>query len=317
MTIRTQRTRTVAALFAAVAALSVASGCNQSLPDSGAGGERDNPDVLIFAALPFDQPAALQRSHQPIIEMLERETGKKVRFQTGTDYSAIVKGLRAEKIHIAAIGPLSYVQAKQQGAQITAVAVRVDEKGGKPGYQSYGITWSGSPIKTLADFRGKRICFVDRGSTSGYLYPSAALLAMGIDPEHDTIPSFKGRHDAVVLAVANQQCDAGFALDRVVDKQLIDEGRLQRGKITKVWSDEVPGPPIVIANHLNPELRQQLTRALQENAWAEYLRANGFCQGECAIADGIAYGYEPIDDAYYNQVREICRMIQNNSCTEN
>ncbi len=158
---------------------------------------------------------------------------------------------------------------------------------------------------------------MDPSSTSGYLYPSVGLLTMGIEPESDTISSFKGRHDAVVLAVANHQCDAGFTLDRIVDSQLIEEGRLQPGQITTVWKspEPVPGPPIVIANHLSPELRQQLTTALRHNAKADYLRANGFCQGECAIADGAAYSYQPADDAHYNRIREICRMIQNKSCT--
>lgn len=308
--------RTVAALLAA-AALLFACGYNQGVADGGAGGERDDPPVLVYAAVPSDRPAALQQSHQPTLEMLKKETGKEVRFQTGTDYAAIIQGLRAGKIDIAALGPFLYVLAKEQGAQITVVAARVDEKGEEPGYQAYGITWTGSPIKTLADLRGRKICFVDPSSTSGYLYPRAGLLAMGIEPESDTMPSFKGRHDAVVLAVANRQCDAGFALDRVVDQELIEEGQLQPGQITTIWKSEtIPGPPIVIANHLAPELREQLTTALQDKAKADYLRANGFCQGECAIADGAAYGYQPANDAYYNGVREICRIVQAESCVK-
>jgi phosphonate transport system substrate-binding protein len=273
--------------------------------------------VLVFAAVPSYRLATLQQSHQPILEMLKKETGKEVRLRTGTDYTAIIQGLHDGKIDVAALGPFSYVLAKQQGAPITVAAARVSEKGGGPGYQSYGITWAGSPVKTLADFRGKKICFVDRRSTAGYLYPSASLLAIGIEPEKDTIPIFAGRHDALVLAVANRQCDAGFALDRVVDRQLIEQGQLQPGQITTVWKSEtIPGPPIVIANHLSPKLRQQLTTALQSKANADYLRANGFCQGKCAIADGDAYGYQSADDADYNSVRELCKRTQNKFCTD-
>jgi phosphonate transport system substrate-binding protein len=309
--------RYLAALFAAAVALLMTSGCNQNVADGGAGGKGENSRVLVFASLPSQRLATVQQSHQPIVEMLKKETGREVRFQTGTDYVAVIEGLRDGKIDVAALGPLSYVLAKQQGAQITAVAARVDEKGKAPGYQAYGITWTGSSIKALADFRGKKICFVDRISTSGYLYPRVGLLAMGIEPERDTVPIFAGRHDASVLAVANRQCDAGFALDTVVDRQLIEQGQLQPGQVTTVWKSEIiPGPPLVIANHLPPELRQQLTTALQDKANADYLRANGFCQGECAIADGNAYGYQPTDDADYNGVRDICSVVQNDSCTE-
>ncbi|MGH3935087.1 MAG: phosphate/phosphite/phosphonate ABC transporter substrate-binding protein, partial [Pseudonocardiaceae bacterium] len=73
-----------------------------------------------------------------------------------------------------------------------------------------------------------------------------------------------------------------------------------------VWKSEpIPGPPIVIANQLAPELRQRLITALRDKANADYLRANGFCQGECALADGFAYGYQPADDADYNRVRDL------------
>jgi phosphonate transport system substrate-binding protein len=314
MTPRTPRIVTV--LFAVVAALLIASGCDQIATDGRAGGESANPQVLTFAAVPSQRPAVVRELHQPILEMLKKETGKEVRFQTGTDYSTIVEGLRSGKIDIAALGPLSYVRAKQLGAQITVVVARVNEKGKAPGYQSYGITWADSPIRTLEDFRGKKVCFVDRGSTSGYLYPSVLLRALGIEPESGTTPIFTDRHDAAVLAVANHQCDAGFALDRVVDRDLIEQGQLQPAQITTVWESEtIPGPPIVIANHLAPELRQRLITALQKNANADYLRANGFCQGECALADGFAYGYQSADDADSNGVREICR-IQSDFCTE-
>ncbi|MGH3753979.1 MAG: phosphate/phosphite/phosphonate ABC transporter substrate-binding protein [Pseudonocardiaceae bacterium] len=218
---------------------------------------------------------------------------------------------------IADLGPFTYVLAKQQGAEITAVAARAEKKGDDPGYQSYGFTQTDSPIQNLADFRGKKICFVDRSSTSGYLYPSAGLRTVDIEPEKDTIPFFAGRHDASVLTVANRQCDAGFTLDRMVDWQLIERGQLQPGQIRTVWkSEKIPGPPLVIADHLDSGLRKQLTTILQEKANADYLRANGFCQGECTIADGFAYGYQPATDADYDSVRELCRKIQSKSCTE-
>jgi phosphonate transport system substrate-binding protein len=273
--------RIIVAFIAALAAVLITSGCSQNAASDGAGGKSSDPHVLIFAGVPSSRFISLQQHHQPVIGMLEKETGLTIRLKTGTDYAAVIQELREGKIDIAALGPYNYVLAKQQGAPITAVAARVDEKGGAPAYRSYGITWAGSPISTLADFRGKRICFVDRKSTSGYFYPRVALRALGIEPETDTIQIFEGQHDAVVLAVANHQCDAGFALERVVDRELIAEGRLQPGQITTVWkSDAIPGPPLVISDRLPSALRQRLTAALQGKANADYLRANGYCQGK-------------------------------------
>lgn len=304
--------------FFTVAILLIMSGCGQNATNGKAGDNKEDPRVLIFAAAPSFRFPTEQQSNEAVIEMLEKETGKEVHFRVGSDYAALIKDLREEKIDIATLGPLSYVIAKEQGAPVTLVAVRVNEKGKAPGYQSYGITWTGSPIRTLADFRGKRICFVDPNSTSGYLYPSAGLLDYGIDPNKDITPVFTGRTDASVLAVANRQCDAGFAYDTVVDQQLIDQGRLRPGQVTTVWkSDTIPGPPLVIANYLSPKLRRQLTDALQNKANADYLRANGFCQGKCQVADGVSYGYQAANDADYYRLNEICRKVQKGPCAEN
>ncbi|HEX4103084.1 MAG TPA: phosphate/phosphite/phosphonate ABC transporter substrate-binding protein [Pseudonocardiaceae bacterium] len=312
------RHRTLVALFAIVTVALIMSGCDQKAAGNKVGDNNHDPHVLVFAAEPSFRFTTDQQSSEALIEMLEKETSKEIRFQTGTDYATVIKGLRDGKIDVAALGPLSYVLAKNEGAPVTLVAVRVNEKGKPPGYRSYGITWTGSPIKTLADFRGRRICFVDRNSTSGYLYPSAALLDMGIDPNKDIIPIFAGGDDASVFAVANHRCDAGFAYDTVVDQQLIDQGRLQTDQVTTVWkSTIIPGPPLVIANYLSAKLRKQLTTALQNKANADYLRANGFCQGKCAISDGTSYGYQPADDADYRDLTEICRRVQGSSCAEN
>lgn len=67
-----------------------------------------------------------------------------------------------------------------------------------------------------------------------------------------------------MLAVANGQCDAGFAFDSLVERELIEQHQIQTGTIVTVWeSPPIPGGPIVIANGLAPRLRQRLTTALQ------------------------------------------------------
>ncbi|MGH3856783.1 MAG: phosphate/phosphite/phosphonate ABC transporter substrate-binding protein [Pseudonocardiaceae bacterium] len=302
------------ALATALAALLIASGCGQSIAADRSGG---GPPALVFVAVPSLQPANLQQSYEPMLKMLSKEIGREIRVQYATDYAAIITELREGKIDIAALGSLSYVLAKRQGAQFTPVAAQIKARGQRPEYRSYGIVPAGSPITTLAGFRGKRICFPDRYSTSGYLYPSVGLLDVGIQPERDITPIFAGGHDASVLAVANHQCDAGFAFDGLGEKQLIEQHQIQPSKIVTVWKSEpIPNGPIVIANGLAPQLRQRLTTALQQHANADYLRAHGFCQGECAIGDQYTYGFVAVDDSFYDKVRELCRINQLKSLCE-
>ena len=113
-------------------------------------------------------------------------------------------------------------------------------------------------------------------------------------------------------------------MDSMVDRQLIEQGQIQPGDITPVCpgddpSYDIPGSPIVITNKLPESLRQKLTEALQKKANANYLRVQGYCQGECAIVDEDAWGYVPTTDSFYNKVREVfrkvCKSIQPKSCT--
>ncbi len=157
---RTRHTRRRStALVTVVAALLIASGCGRSVAERTLGIEGGDSPELVFVATPSLQPANLQQEYQPILKMLRAETGDEIRLQYATDYAAVITGLRQGRIQIAAMGPLSYVLAKRQGVQITLVAAQAREKAQHPEYHSLGITAVGSPIKTIGDFRGKRICF--------------------------------------------------------------------------------------------------------------------------------------------------------------
>jgi phosphonate transport system substrate-binding protein len=295
----------------AVMAILLLSGC-QSPPAE----PQPVPDVLVFSSIPTGSSDTVQRAFLPIIEMLRKETGLEVRIQDSTTYEALIEGVRAGRIQLATFGPLSYVLAKRRGAQVTAVAAQTKEKEKAPGYKAYGITWGDSTITGLADLRGKTVCFVDTGSTSGYLYPADALLSNGIHPADDIKPVVAGGHEAAVLAVANRQCDAGFAYDAMVDRHLIELGQIRPGQISKIWESAIiPGAPFGISDNLPATVRERLTTAIRTKANSDYLRANGFCEGECPVGDADSYGYIEVGDNFYDTVRQVCQSTRHPSCT--
>ncbi|MEV4597049.1 phosphate/phosphite/phosphonate ABC transporter substrate-binding protein [Amycolatopsis sp. NPDC049253] len=311
--------RTAAAVLGVAAAFLLAA-CGQSAATNtgnAADGGGRNPDELVFSAVPSENAQSLQQSFQPVINLLEKETGKKIKFQPATDYAAVIEAQRSGKVDIANYGPLSYVLAKNSGVKATPVAAGITAKGESPGYKSYGITKAGSPIKSIADFKGKKICFVDPASTSGYLYPKAALLQAGIDPVKDITPVMTGGHDASVLAVNSGQCDAGFAEDVMVDKILIDKGQLKQGDINTVWkSDIIAGSPVAIDDDLSADLKAKITDVFQNKANVDYLNANGFCSTTCkAVDDAGDWGYAKVDDAFYAGVRKVCATTKDKQCT--
>lgn len=288
----------------------------------------DWPETLVFGAVPSAEEGNLEQSYLPVIRALEEDLGIDVEFVTATDYAGVVESMIAGNIDLAQFGPFSYVIARNNGADISPVGAMIEAPGVEPGYQSYGITQADNDeINELADFEGRNVCFVDPGSTSGFLYPSAGLLDLGIDPETDVTPTFAGGHDSSAVAVATGQCDAGFAFDTMVTNVAIEAGQIEEGDLKVVWESEViAGSPLAIDNTLPADLIERIQEIILENDGAT-LFERGFCEEDqtaelddgtvyCAITDEGIFGYDTVADDFYDGVRAVCDLTEAPACLE-
>ena len=316
---RIASTRSVTSVAAAVGAALVLSACGSSADEgsSSAGSDSGAPDTLVLAAIPSEESTSLQQRFSLIQQVIEDETGIPVQFQNATDYAAVIEAQRAGKVHIGHYGPFSYVTARDGGVPVQPLGALADSADESPGYRSYAIVPAGSDIRSLDDFRGRTVCFVDPTSTSGYLYPSAGLLEAGIDPAEDITPVFAGGHDASALAVLNGQCDAGFAYDTMVTDALVQKGDIQEGDLEVVWESEViPASPTAVSTDLPDDLVTQLTDIFQTKLNRPALVEAGYCatEAECDLPDSTEYGYIPVTDDLYDGIRQVCEITQSPSC---
>jgi phosphonate transport system substrate-binding protein len=302
------------AVLTAVLLVACGQSANAGRSGSGSGGGR-NPDELVFAAVPSENAQSLQQAYQPLITLLQRATGKKIRFQSATSYSSAIEAQRANKADFVQYGPFSLVTAQNSGVKVTPIAAETVTKGVAPGYHSYGITRPGTGINSIADFRGKKVCLVDPNSTSGYLYPSAALINAGIDPNKDITQVMAGGHDASAIGVLNGQCDAGFAQESMIDTTLPGKGQLKPGQLNVVWKSElIPGSPIGISDDLAPDLKTKIINAFP-NANVDYMNANGICTPACAhLGEVNGWGYVAVDNSFYDGVRKVCQTTHARQC---
>lgn len=312
--------------FAAVAAgIALAlTGCSSSDNDATGGAAPGFPKTLTLAAIPAENSTDLKASYGPLIAMLEAETGTTVDFVQASDYAGVIEGIIADNVDLAFFGPFAYVVAGLNGADITPLGAVVGEQGDEPGYRSYGLARSDNDaVNGLADFAGKTVCFVDPSSTSGFLYPAAGLIESGViesgseaEISAAMTPVYAGGHDASALAIANGDCDAGFAFDTMVDRTMIEKGDLQPGELKTVWESETIAGSVFVANDaLGPAAIDTLTTLFTEKANMAALQQAGYCEGEdCRITDERSWGAVGVDDSAYDGVRKVCAVTGSEKC---
>ena len=243
-----------------------------------------DPKVLRVALLPDENAATIIQNAQPLKLYLEQTLGRSVDLVVTTDYSSMIEAMRFGRIEVAYFGPLSYVLARSK-SEIEAFAVGVTR--GTPTYTSVVIVQANSPIKNIADLKGKIVAYGDTASTSSHLVPRAMLQDAGLVANTDYKTVYLGAHDAVARAVETGKAPAG-ALSRPIYDSLIKGGKLDGAKLRVLAETKpIPNYPMAMQSKLNPALKEQIRKAfveLKDPAILKSFRADGF-----AATDDKAY----------------------------
>lgn len=272
-------------------------------PAAANGGYAVDANTLVFGVVP--DSVDTQTNYQPLMDYLAKETGKKVEYHESTDYAALIEAAVAGKVDVASFSGFTYITATNAGAKLTPISSIVTKQGQEPGYYSEAIVPKGSSITSIKDFKGKKVCFVDPSSTSGYLFPSYNLLKDGIDPKTGVTPVFAGKHDVSVQKVGEAtECEAGFAEDSEVAKS---------DKVTVVDKTMVPGAPLVYNAALPKETADKVVAALKEITIDDIVKA-GITNADSDAFKATFYATKPVDDKYYDIIRDICEKTKADQC---
>ena len=134
-----------------------------------------NPSTLIFAYTPVEDPAVYTKVWDGFIKHMEQVTGKKVVFFPVQSNAAEIEAMRSGRLHIAGFNTgANPIAVNCAGFVPFAI---MGSKDGVFGYEMEIIVPADSPIKTPADFKGKKVAFTAPTSNSGFKAPSAILEA--------------------------------------------------------------------------------------------------------------------------------------------
>jgi phosphonate transport system substrate-binding protein len=200
--------------------------------------------------------------HQLLAEYLSRKLGMPVRFTILPSYGDVLDGFDAEQMDGAFFGSFTGAVAMEKlGVVPLARPVNLD---GTSTYQGYLFVRKDSGISDVAGMRGKRMAFVDRATTAGYVFPLAWLREHGISSPERLFAEhwFTGSHDVPIAEVLDGKADVGVSKHTVFDRVRKENPRVDRELVVLASSPPVPSNALCVRRDLEERLREALRRAL-------------------------------------------------------
>lgn len=233
-------------------------------------GQCKDPSTLVFTYTPVEDPAVYRDAFADFQAYLKEATGKDVIYYTVQSNAAEVEAMRSGRLHIAGFstGPTGF-------AVNLAGYVPIAVKGYADGFQGYNlivVVKKDSPIKSMADLKGKKVAHTSASSNSGNLAPRALFPELGITPDEDYTVVYSGKHDQSVLGVAHGDYDAAPVASDVYER-MVRAGRVEKDALRIIYrSPKFPTSSFGYSNQLCPDLAQKIVGAFHAYRFTDSMK---------------------------------------------
>jgi len=221
----------------------------------------EQEDMLI-GLIPEMNVFKQKERFQPLADYLSKKTGAKVKLTIFSKYGGIVERFKSLKLDGAFFGSFTGATAiKELGVEPLARPVNLD---GSSTYHGYIFVRKDSGIKNVKDMKGKRMAFVDKATTAGYIFPVAYFKENGVKEidKYFKESFFTGSHDAAIYAVIDKKADIGAAKHSVYDRVKKSDPRIENELVILAESPKVPSNGLCVRKDLNKALKEKLKNAL-------------------------------------------------------
>lgn len=276
--------------------LSLVSGCEQPL---------EGPPIRIGYMNCNSEVETLQR-FRPLTVYLEQQLGRPFEAVPVDTQDFEARFVAGDFTFTHGNSLLYIILHENHGLQLLAT-----EKRGQYGSRTAGaiIVRRDSPIKTLADLKGKRMIFGPQLAPTGYLAQYDLMLQAGFDPERDldyyAIPHGAYKHEKVIYGVYFGEFDAATA------PALDLEEMTRMGKVSAddfrvlAQSETIPYCTFGAAKQVDPELAKAFRKALLDLTPETTVKIDG--QTLKVLDAAWIDGFETLPDADYDPIRVMAK----------
>ncbi|GAB4137968.1 MAG: phosphate/phosphite/phosphonate ABC transporter substrate-binding protein [Cyanobacteria bacterium J069] len=225
-----------------------------------------NPDTLIFAYTPVEDPAVYREVWSDFLTHLETVTGKKVEFFAVDSNAAQLEAMRAGRLHVAGFNTGSNPFAVNFAGFVPFAMMAAED--GSYGYEMEIIVPADSDIQSVADLKGKEVAFTEETSNSGFKAPSALMKSeFGLEAGTDYTTTFSGGHDNSILGVFNKDYDAAAIANSVLTR-MSERGVVDPSQIRTIYKSETfPTTGYGYVYNLDPALAEKVKEAFFTFDW--------------------------------------------------
>ncbi len=274
------------------------------------------PIVMAFA--PSTSTQTLSTGGQALADSLKAATGYEFSVTVPTNYAALIEAMGSGNAQIGWLPPAAYIVAKAKGyADVAVVAMRngSDHYGFQyianvaQGFTAYYDPATGKDTAdaatALAQFAGKKPCWTDPLSASGYLVPSGFLASSGIKTSagawvqgHPTVVK------SVYLSPKGEICNFGATYVPMPD--ITADFPDAASKVVTIWISDpiIPNDTVAFGASVPADIRAKITDAL--------IQIGSTADGQ-KLLKGAGYnwgGVEKVDDSFFDAFRVYLQSIK-------
>jgi len=263
----------------------------------------EDPKVLKFSIIPTQETIRELTLYKPVVDLLSKNTGKKIEFYMPTSYASVVEALMGKWVDVAVLGPESYVLAHGKDPSVEVFATYYKKKDGVqeagPGYKSLLISKKGSKFTSVDASKGSVMLLVDPASTSGALIPESVfagkVVKMPLKQYYSKV-AFSGGHDLSTLAIADGKADVAFvASHRFMNT--VATGKVKVDDFNYLWASPlIPQDPFVYRGTLCAPIKEAIAKT--------FLTLESTPEGKAYLENVGSEKFVPMTDKDYDIIRE-------------
>ncbi len=243
-------------------------------------------DTVKIGVVSRFTPEKIYEGYQPIMDYLTAKTGVLFELKLGSSYGETLRLLESGEALAAFLG--SYIFAKENDGSLFAILKPLNENG-EPYFRSALIVRENSPIFRVEDLKGKRVAVPSAEAFSGNWLQKILLAKFGLSvSDLKEIKRFD-YHNSVARQVLMGNYDAGVVKDRVAREYA------NKGIRAVIYSEPIPGSPLVISAKSDKRKTEMLVRALLEAKPPEMKKWD----------EEFAFGFTNAENSDYAELRNL------------